>query len=149
MCSNLRTNIFTINASTGNTSIYDKDCYLPNRPLFIAYIPFHAFPPFSSHQIIHGMRFTKAQFITLNRYFTTNFGQIYLFCIQEMLITNPSPPSPEHDFTGSTFYTAFVWRTYQRFDVPELTGPKKQNSGQMRSRSQGPRTRRSLKSGRV
>jgi hypothetical protein len=58
-------------------------------------------PPFSPHQIIQSMQFTKQKFATPKRYFTINFGQIYLFCVKAMVSTCPSRPSPTHAFVSS------------------------------------------------
>jgi len=82
-------------------------------------------PPFFPHQIFHSMQFTKEQFTTLNRYFTINFGQVYLFCVKALLITFASRPSPTHDFVTSAFLHGVA---FQRCIVSQITEPKERKS---------------------
>lgn len=128
MCSDLRTNIFTINQAVGNTFVNEKHCYFTEpTPLFIYWLhtPACVMPPFFPHQIIHSMQFTKEQFTTLNRYFKINFGQVYLFCVKALLITFPSRPSSTHDFVTSAI---LFGAAFQRCIVSQITDPKERKS---------------------
>ena len=79
-------------------------------------------PPFSPHQNIHSMQFTKEQFTTLNRYFTINFDQIY-FCVKAMLITYPSRP-----WQHMTVKSAILYSVPLEIHRSSITDPKERNS---------------------